>query len=59
MKKLNIDPCGKTSFILRLENKLITKFLQPQADEHFITVQEVIRRMIVEAYNEREERDES
>jgi len=56
---MKLDKCGKTSFIMRLENKLIRDFLQPQADEKFVTVQEVIRQMIVKAYNQKEKKDEN
>jgi len=59
MKEMKLDKCGKTSFIMRLENKLIRDFLQPQADEKFVTVQEVIRQMIVKAYNQKEKKDEN
>ncbi len=54
MKKMKLDPSGKTSFILRLENKII-KQLQTIADEDLTSVQYVIRRLIGQGLRQRGE----
>jgi hypothetical protein len=54
MKKMKLDPSGKTSFILRLENKVI-KQLQAIADEDLTSVQNIIRRFIGQGLKQRGE----
>ena len=54
MKKMKLHPSGKTSFILRLENKVI-KQLQAIADEDLTSVQNIIRRFIGQGLKQRGE----
>jgi len=56
MKKMKLDPSGKTSFILRLENKVI-KQLQAIADEDLTSVQNIIRRFIGQGLKQRGEHE--